>query len=224
MRLQAPRERARPRSRHLNFLSRTAVTKGYAAGKVITAGALVHSIVRAFALPLMSRNRSVLDVIVRSATVGLFHSYGVAAGPQLQAKPSEVRNAPLSGSIRFSGAGFDASLELVVPDPVLARIRNEPLTATTSRDVIRELTNQLMGRIKNKLLSFQVALTLSLPSISRHVPERAVATPGSQTSVLLYEFRTLEGPVFVILRGKFSEETLVFTSSGVSTEGDVILF
>jgi hypothetical protein len=172
----------------------------------------------------MSRNRAVIDVIVRSATVGLFHSYGVAAGPQLQAKLASSQPSSLCGSIRFSGPGFDGVLELVVPDSVLARVRSEPLTAHTSRDVVRELTNQLMGRIKNKLLSFQVSLTLSLPSISRHVPERALAAAGAQTSVLVYEFRTLEGSVFVILRGTFSEEPLVFTSTSVGNEGDVILF
>jgi hypothetical protein len=42
--------------------------------------------------------------------------------------------------------------------------------------------------------------------------------------VLIYEFRTLEGPVFVILRGKFGEEVLVFTSTAIGSEGDVILF
>jgi len=172
----------------------------------------------------MSKNRAVLDVIVRSATVGLFHSYGVAAGPQLTARLATAHESSLCGTIRFNGTGFEGTLELVVPDPVLARVRNQPLTAHTSRDVIRELTNQLMGRIKNKLLNFQVSLTLSLPSITRHVPDRGVPTAGSPISVLSYEFRTLEGPVFVVLRGKFGEETLVFTSSGVGNEGDVILF
>ncbi len=171
----------------------------------------------------MSKNRAVLDVIIRSATVGLFHSYGVAAGPQLQAKPASAHESSLCGSIRFNGKGFEGVLELVVPDPVLVRVRNQPLTAHTSRDVIRELTNQLMGRIKNKLLSFQVSLTLSLPSITRHVPDRVPAS-NSQTDVLIYEFRTLEGPVFVILRGKCGEEVLVFTSTAIGSEGDVILF
>jgi hypothetical protein len=171
----------------------------------------------------MSKNRAVLDVIVRSATVGLFHSYGVAAGPQLTAQLTTAHASSLCGTIRFNGTGFDGTLELIVPDPVLARVRNQPLTAHTSRDVVRELTNQLMGRIKNKLLNFQVSLTLSLPSITRHVPDRGPTT-GSQITVLAYEFRTLEGPVFVVLRGKFGEETLVFSSSGVGNEGDVILF
>lgn len=171
----------------------------------------------------MSKNQAVLDVIIRSATVGLFHSYGVAAGPQLQARPQTAHESSLCGSIRFNGKGFEGVLELIVPEPVLARVRNQPLTAHTSRDVIRELTNQLMGRIKNKLLSFQVSLTLSLPSITRYVPDRSPAS-STQTGMLVYEFRTLEGPVFVILRGKFGEETLVFTSAGVSSEGDVILF
>lgn len=172
----------------------------------------------------MSKNRAVLDVIVRSATVGLFHSYGVAAGPQLQAKPANSQEASLCGSIRFQGKGFEGVLELIVPDAVLVRVRKQPLTAHTSRDVIRELTNQLMGRIKNKLLSFQVSLTLSLPSINRHVPERGGSLSNPSDGVLVYEFRTLEGPVFVIMRGKFGDDTLVFTSAGVSNEGDVILF
>jgi hypothetical protein len=88
-------------------------------------------------------------------------------------------------------------------------------------DWLRELTNQLMGRIKNRLLHYHVSLQVGLPETMKASlleRERARRQPPK-----VYTFRGLRGNVIVTLDATFHRLTLDY-SGGVplSNEGDLI--
>lgn len=87
--------------------------------------------------------------------------------------PLEETDAPMERSdglsfcaiVGFSGASLRGSLVLGISPPaitaVTAAIQNSP------RDLMGELSNQLLGRLKNKLLPYGVELFLTIPVVLR---------------------------------------------------------
>ena len=124
----------------------------------------------------------------------------------------------------FFAADFHGTLVLSVGPPILAATTSNPLATQHARlDWARELVNQLMGRIKNRLVRFQVMLRVGLPTAT--TPDLAERQTSGAKTRLNYSFHTLRGDVLVTLAGHLDERVLVFTGNveGVD-EGDVILF
>jgi len=167
---------------------------------------------------------SFLDTIVQSATVDLFRSYGVAVAPVAR---RTVRPANLPeghcGAISFNGQGVNGALTLFVPLPILGLTKPGMLQAPQARDWIRELTNQLMGRIKTRLLQLGVTLSMGLPSaLDRRLVERRERPSGS---LLVFEFRTIRDAITVTLEGAFDESGFKYSgTANPGSEGDVIIF
>ena len=165
-----------------------------------------------------------LDTIVQGATVDLFRTYGVAVAPvpRRPARPPRVPDG-YCGSISFQGQGMNGALTLYVPAPILGLTKSEMIQPLQARDWIRELTNQLMGRIKTRLLQLQVTLQIGLPSaLDRRIIERREKLSGS---LLVYEFRTIRDEVTVTLEGTFDESGFKYSGTANSgSEGDVIIF
>jgi len=168
----------------------------------------------------MMPNAKMFDTLLQGSTVELLHSYQVAAAPVPRAKAGEIAAAEssLSASIRCSGNGIDAILTLTAPLPIVEMTKQEP-SKTNPSDWICELTNQLMGRIKNRLLRFQIVLAPSLPKVLDQ-PKRTATRP-----TLVYVFRTLHGALVVTLEGRLDDSALAFSGLvNVANEGDIILF
>lgn len=175
--------------------------------------------------PSSSRaQRRILDLVVQSSGVELLQAYGISAAPM---PPTALKSCPLPdpalGSVvSFAGPGMQGVLVLCMPIEALRRTIEADATPHQDRDWIRELCNQLMGRIKNRLIRYQVTLRPGVPSVLD--PEALRRMAGSQTD-LAYVFRTLTGSVVVWLNGDFDRTKLVFTGSvDVPGEGDVVLF
>src|SRR5687767_12014406 len=100
----------------------------------------------------MPETSSALDTIIQSSTVDLFHSCGIALAPLARKRDGEsVPRYELTGTIAFHGRGFSGTLTLSVPKEAFSLIRQDPLRPFRDWDWVRELTNQLLGRIKNRL-------------------------------------------------------------------------
>ena len=86
----------------------------------------------------------------------------------------------------------------------------------------RELANQLIGRIKNRLLQFGATLQIGLPATSDADAEgRRERSP----TLRVYTGRTVRGNVLVTLEGMPEESELTYVGAeGLAAEGDVILF
>jgi hypothetical protein len=169
-----------------------------------------------------SAPRQVLDVLLQSSTVELFHALGIALAPTGR---SWTTSAPrehfaLVGSASFSAPKANGTLLLSFDDGVYALLQS----ANDNRhDLLRELTNQLMGRIKNRLLQFRLAVRTGLPSVMQKTTldrQFAGANPFAA-----YVFRTLRGEILMTMHGAIDETCLDYANRvEVAKEGEFIEF
>lgn len=170
--------------------------------------------------------RTTIDIILQGSAVELFHAHGVAVAP-IGSSPvgSQQRYYDWVGMIGFEGSTFAGTLTLSIPTPVFEAQREarDISDKTTLMDWTQELTNQLLGRIKNRLTMFQTNLRAHLPStMSGFVLERLRKRTASE---VLYRFRSLRGDIIVTLDAPLDNTVLVYSGgSPVAQEGDVILF
>jgi len=170
--------------------------------------------------------RPLLDALLQSSTVELFQSRGIAVAPL----PSSVGNPyqatyfNLAGVVALTSAKASGSLSLSWGDAVFSLFTPPvPPAARAGRDLLRELTNQLAGRIKNRLLNFALMLNIGVPTVlSGQAFERQ--RPRRETDVV-YMFRTLRGEIVVTLDLQIEPDALSYSgTSRVAKEGDFIAF
>ena len=176
--------------------------------------------------PGSTRRVDMFDTLLQSSTVALFHAYGVAAAPltpTVESPAAFVPDFPL-GAINFRGLGMEATLILSMPQAVRRQVRLGQPRHLDERDLAKELANQAMGRLKNRLSQYQVALTCNLPICSDRSSEleRALRLPGPLT---VYRFRTIHGHIMVSLKGAIDADSLVYSGTiKINDEGDIIIF
>jgi hypothetical protein len=170
--------------------------------------------------------RPLLDALVQSTTVELFQSRGIAVAPisATMGNPNQPTYFSAAGVVTLTAAKATGSLTLSWADPVFS-LFSPPVAPTSmaARDLVRELTNQLSGRVKNRLLNFALLLTIGVPSVlsgpalERQRPRRA--------SEVVYLFRTLRGELVVTLDLDVDPSSLDFSGTHkVAKEGDFIPF
>jgi hypothetical protein len=170
-----------------------------------------------------------LDTLIQSTLVELFQAYGVALAPLPRAGAAGPRTSHLSAAITFARARDQAGpptsgrLTLAVPSGVFELMKQHASHTIRHADFTRELVNQLMGRIKNRLLAFGVQLQAGLPgSIG---PEVLDAQLERATDLRVYHARTLRGDIVATLEGSITERALVYQGhSSHASEGDLIIF
>lgn len=170
--------------------------------------------------------RGAIDSLVQASLVELFAAYGVAVAPlprSLAARPPALPNVSACVSLLVHGDSTrPGRLTLSLPDVVLELMRGVD-TSSLKEDWARELCNQLMGRLKNRLLHFSVRIDGgALSTIDSQTLARQLA---SAPSARVYAVRTLRGEVVVTLQGMPEERELVYVGAGPSAnEGDAIWF
>jgi hypothetical protein len=172
-------------------------------------------------------SRTTLDVILQSAAVDLFHNSGFAVAP-LASCPVErlQRYHEHVAMLGFDGPRLMGALTLSIPGALLdARAESSPTPAGSSNmlDWMSELSNQLFGRVMNRLAVFQLRLRPHVPiGLSGPVLERLRKRTPTE---VLYRFRTVRGDILVTLDAPLDDVTLAYSGSAqVAHEGDVILF
>jgi hypothetical protein len=166
--------------------------------------------------------RAIIGLIVQRSTIELFEAYGVAVAPVV-ASDTNLPTVPrdhMVGTIVLSSANRQGLLALACSSPTLSRTKPSVDDSPALQDWLRELTNQLAGRIKNRFGRYRVPLHVGLPSATTGASGDA---DGHRSNI--YTFRTLKDDVFVVLGGGFESEN--FDLQGGSTpaqEGDVIIF
>lgn len=175
--------------------------------------------------PPASRKVQTIDVLVQGATVELFHFYGVAIAPADAVEPREearVHGDP-TATVDFAAPGFSGMLALSANPSVFRAMSGLPPMLEGSGDWMREVANQLMGKVKSRLARFQISLHAELPQMRSSADVDRRYRSGKQQ--FSYPFRTLRGEVLVTLSGDFDEEMLVFSNaSPLPLDGKVILF
>jgi hypothetical protein len=113
----------------------------------------------------MNNNDPIIESAVSECCLALFEDYAL---PLRRCDVSEAPGAePLlfCGVVGFSGEQMRGTLLLATSREPLGR--TSPSNDASLREWIAELANQLLGRIKNKLLSRGVTLHLSTPIVLR---------------------------------------------------------
>lgn len=172
--------------------------------------------------------RGAIDALVQSSLVQLFGAYNVAVAPLPRlSQPQQLPSIPdISVSVGLSrrGAGATGRLTLSAPRELLQGMNRGPSgNGALLVDWARELANQLAGRIKNRLLQFDVKLDVGISNVldSKALGSQLATSP----SVRMYAGRTLRGEVLVTLNGMPEESELTYVGPGqVASEGTIILF
>jgi hypothetical protein len=168
----------------------------------------------------------VIDMLLQSATVAVFHACGVASAPlaPLELAADELELEFPVVTMAFRAPGIDAALVTSLPKSVCARLDIGRRSQADTRDILREFTNLVMGRLKNRLTLYQVTLKSSLPICRDRQAELDSVFPKSGT-VRAFRFRTLDGVATLALKGTIDESRLVYSSTiQINAEGDIILF
>lgn len=171
--------------------------------------------------------RQILDITVQCCTVELFRAHGVVvapAGTSTKTGPEGRGHFDPIGVVTFSNAKASGVLMLSLAEPVYGLL-SPPVAAAghAQNDALRELTNQLIGRIKNRLMQFQLVLRIGLPSTMREqgLRRQLAASPPLGS----YAFRTLRGEVLVTLNGNFTNDALNYSGQvQIAKEGELITF
>lgn len=165
----------------------------------------------------MSEARDDLARLVEESCIALFSDYRIAIA-RSDARPAcEVA---FCGVIGFTGEDMRGSLMLACSrEPlVVAQVSGEAMM----RDWLAELTNQLLGRVKNRLLAFGTVIHSALPVV---LAGERIAPIVNQSIGHLF---TADGGVVSVwfdteLRDDFALD-LVDNTSPIGREGETILF
>lgn len=155
----------------------------------------------------------------------LFHFYGVAIAPVDTGDCREegrCHSDPAS-TIDFFAPGFSGVLALSAHAGVFRAMKGLPPMPEGFSDWMREVANQLMGKVKSRLARFQITLQTDLPQLRN--PSDVERRHRSCKQQFCYAFRTLKGEVLVTLSGDFDDGSLIFSNaSPLPLDGKLILF
>ena len=106
---------------------------------------------------------SVFDGLVLDVTRALFESYGVKLDLDGSPVSTILQSVKLISTIGFSSEALGGSLLLAITNDLL--VKTAPAPEVNLADWSGELANQLLGRLKNQLLKYSVAVNLALPVV-----------------------------------------------------------
>lgn len=107
-------------------------------------------------------NNSPLDDLVFDCCLALFSAYGLAAEPRPRESFPATERLAFCGVMGFGGKLMRGALVLATTKEPLEQ--TNPSGLDSQRDWVCELANQLMGRIKNRLLTLGVEVHLATPA------------------------------------------------------------
>jgi len=169
--------------------------------------------------------RTVFDELVTSCATDLFRARGI----EVRSTTGLETSVEYAGTIGFSTDGLRGMIGLGMGPETLQRLVAEDRQAGpryNAEDWLAESVNQLIGRIKNKLMKQSVVLSIALPTVLRGV--RLQFLGGSATTLWTYPMETAAGRLWVWLDVR-SERELELTPSDDPEmhgppEGDLVLF
>ncbi len=166
-----------------------------------------------------------LDTIFQAAAVELFQSYDIAVAPMQASSfvPDAFSKTEISAMTTFKSSALSGWLSLSVP-PELFRLLPEQTHLSHRRlDFVRELTNQLMGRLKSRMIQLQVVLEATLPTLIER--QWLLQRANDSADLRWHTLRLLRGDIIATLDGKLDQSQVRYTGrAGHGSEGEVILF
>jgi len=162
-----------------------------------------------------------LNNLLFTSTLGLFKAYGV----QRAEDPAGAKEtaSTLAAVVGFTGAAISGAVVLVVDSALLRS--STPIPETTERDWLAELSNQLLGRLKNRLLAYEVEVAALTPTVLGSV--RIVPNgPRNQRQGITMAAEGKRATVWIDYQVKDAQrlDKLARGDAEVGREGDLVLF
>jgi hypothetical protein len=177
--------------------------------------------------PPRGADRTIVSLIVQRSTIELFGAYNVAVAPvpiaSADLRPDLRPTDHLVGMVQVTGTDRRGLLTMSTSPVTLARTRQLGPDIRAQLDWMRELTNQLAGRIKSKFARYRLPLQMGLPTaLSSSAMDRNHLIHPTDLVLL---FHTLRDQIVCTLSGGFDDTGLTLLSEpAVADEGEVILF
>ena len=175
----------------------------------------------------MSGAHAILNEIVSEVSAELLAQYAldVEATPE----PGHVDGAQCAAVLGFSGDLLKGVVGIVAEYPVLEESRRVLLGAVGSRgdvhDWAGELSNQLVGRLKNRLLKRGEAIHLATPMVLRGLQ---LEVRGSERPPVVHGYKTQHGQVWIWLDADVAPEATLDlvpeTDDDALDEGGMMMF
>lgn len=170
-------------------------------------------------------NKAVFDELVNACTSELFQARGV----RVRATERLDDGMEYAATIGFSSDTVRGMLGLGMSPVTLERLikaENLAVTGEFGEDWLAESVNQLLGRLKNKLLRYNLAVSLALPTVLRGVCLRFLST--RPTTLWTYPFESDAGPISVWLDVRHDAGLQLVPTSDPemqgTPEGELLLF
>ena len=161
-----------------------------------------------------------IDSLVQASLVDLFNAYGVAFAPLPRSSVSASMSVEVSAAAAFRSAGGPSGrLTLSLPAALLEHMKRDEATSVRL-DWARELANQLLGRVKNRLLPFGVRLEVGLLTLLD--PKQLQHQLQDPSAPRIYVGRTLRGLVLVTAQGLPEDSTLAYVGAAGVSEGSLL--
>jgi hypothetical protein len=169
--------------------------------------------------------RTVFDELVTSCATELFRGRGI----DVRSTTGLEASVEYAGTIGFSTDGMRGMIGLGMGPETLERLvaaDREAGPGSNFEDWLAESVNQLIGRLKNKLIGYGVVLSIALPTVLRGVRLEFVGM--KQTPLWTYPLESEQGRLCVWLDVRTDRE-LVLTASNDpemhgTPEGELVLF
>ncbi len=166
----------------------------------------------------------VLDAVLQSSAIAMFEAYGVAASEATPASGTRLRE--FAAIIGFSGAQLRGSLVVTLDRALVEVSGGGQVEGNAQLDWVGEVANQVLGRLKNRLLQFGVNIDLSTPvAISG---DDLASTVRHSTVVRIVNLETIHGFCSLFLDYRLiapvdlTDEAKLEVS--VQSEGELLLF
>lgn len=146
-----------------------------------------------------------IDGFLASATQDLFIANGIEIAPNSQ-KRADVEN-PLTATIGFTSPNLRGLLVLTLDHGLAARslppsLRNSDPDDAIVADWTGELSNQLLGRLKNKFHASGINISLSTPIVFMGKEMRHYTNPAPINRMLFFD----EGRVLIELQSNYDKD------------------
>ena len=170
-------------------------------------------------------NRDIIDSIVTSCARELFalHDTELTAAEEVH-EPHDYVTV-----IGFYGASMRGALGLGVDRRIVVRMLEQQYADAShfpvgAEDFVAETANQLLGRVKNRLLGYGVEFGIALPMVLRGVE---VHLAKSTSEVWPYRFASSEGSITVWFDARMEPSLALKAVEGggdIAREGELTMF
>ena len=181
--------------------------------------------------PPLSQTVAQIDAMVESAARALFESHGLLLGERRADFGVTPEDHDVAGAVGFTGPEIRGAFLMTTRQDLVelawpSELRHQPASERDVCDWAGELVNQLVGRVKNALVPFGLALEQSTPTVVTgwHI-HRA---PAMTSIARRFLFDAGRGSIVLYFDAAVSEDFVLARSSDESllsaAEGDVRLF